>query len=114
MFVLPPRQSTAALVGASILSALVIAAPDTASAQCSMCVTALEQNPEVAAGFNRAILFLLAMPYAVFGSLAGYVLYSRRRRTGAGAPVSRPARAGKRLPLHDMGGASLPGAQLRA
>ena len=44
-----------------------------------MCRTALEQNPEAAAGFNRAILFLLAAPYAVFGSLAGYVIASRRR-----------------------------------
>jgi hypothetical protein len=65
-----------------------------ASAQCSMCRTALEQNSEVAAGFNRAILFLLAMPYAVFASGAGYVLFSRRkRRAKAAAAITREVRA---------------------
>jgi hypothetical protein len=44
---------------------------ETASAQCAMCVTALEQNGgKLAGGFNRAILFLLVMPYLVFGSIA--------------------------------------------
>ena len=53
-----------------------------------MCRTALEQNPDAAAGFNRAILFLLAMPYTVFGSLAGYVLVSRRKRAHRAAAAA--------------------------
>ena len=61
--------------------ALLALWPADGSAQCSMCRTALEQNEEAAAGFNRAILFLLAMPYAVFASGAGYVVVSRRRRS---------------------------------
>lgn len=53
---------------------------DTASAQCAMCVTALEQNGgEMAAGFNRGILFMLAMPYFVFSAI-GATWYVRRRR----------------------------------
>ncbi len=67
-----------AVAGAAGL--LLLAAPDHALAQCAMCRAALEQNTEVAAGFNNAILFLLAIPYAVFASGAGYVLFSRRRR----------------------------------
>ena len=63
-----------------------------------MCRTALEQNPEIASGFNRAIAFLLVTPYAVFGSLAGYVLLSRRKRLreradGGGQDHSSPGTA---------------------
>ena len=68
-------------VGLAGLAALALLfAPEDGFAQCSMCRTALEQNPEAAAGFNRAILFLLVAPYAVFGSVAGYFAISRRRR----------------------------------
>jgi hypothetical protein len=49
-----------------------------------MCRAALEQGgPELAAGFNRAILFLLAMPYVVFGSIAGSWYWKRRKSGGA-------------------------------
>lgn len=71
------RSGLLVLIAAAALFALL---PAEGSAQCSMCRTALEQNEEVAASFNNAILFLLAMPYAVFASGAGYVLVSRRRR----------------------------------
>lgn len=84
------RSGLLVLIG---LAALVALAPADASAQCSMCRTALEQNSEVAAGFNRAILFLLAMPYAVFASGAGYVLLSRRRRAKQVAAVTTPEAA---------------------
>ena len=70
------------------LAAFVLLAPADGGAQCSMCRTALEQNEEVAAGFNRAILFLLAMPYAVFASGAGYVLASRRRKARQAAAAA--------------------------
>ena len=72
------------------LFALIVLSPSDGFAQCSMCRTALEQNEEAAAGFNRAILFLLAMPYSVFASGAGYVLWSRRRRAQQAAAVTAP------------------------
>lgn len=79
------------------LSIFVMAAlatmPVESNAQCSMCRTALEQNPDAAAGFNRAILFLLLMPYAVFGALTAIYLRSRRR-SSAPAPAPAPARPG--------------------
>ena len=83
------------------LAALVALAPADASAQCSMCRTALEQNSEVAAGFNRAILFLLAMPYAVFASGAGYVLWSRRRRARQAAGAAVPEARARLLPADE-------------
>ena len=73
------RSSLLTLIAAAI--AFITLAPAEAFAQCSMCRTALEQNPEAAAGFNRAILFLLAMPYTVFGSLAATCWF----RAGDGA-----------------------------
>ena len=82
------RSRLLALIAAATL--FIALAPGEALAQCSMCRTALEQNPEAAAGFNRAILFLLAMPYTVFGSLAGYVLVSRRKRARRAAAAAIP------------------------
>lgn len=80
------------LVLIAVAALLALPAADT-SAQCSMCRTALEQNEEAAAGFNRAILFLLAMPYAVFASGAGYVLVSRRKRAYGTAGLQADAAA---------------------
>lgn len=78
-------------------TALTVLLPGDGAAQCSMCRTALEQNQEAAAGFNRAILFLLAMPYAVFASGAGYVVVSRRRRArgSAGLQTGTAAEGGE-------------------
>jgi len=64
---------------------------ETASAQCALCRTALDQEGgRVAAGFNRGILFLLAMPYLVFGSIAGS-WYWKRRKSGGALGTESPA-----------------------
>ena len=77
------RKSVAAsALLVALLAAFVFA--DSALAQCAMCRTALDQEGgQVAAGFNRAILFLLAMPYVVFGSIAGSWYWKRRKSGGA-------------------------------
>lgn len=63
---------------------------DAASAQCAMCVRALEQNGgAMAAGFNRGILFLLGMPYLVFTAIgASWYLKRRRNRVLEPLPAS--------------------------
>jgi hypothetical protein len=41
--------------------------------QCAMCVTALQNSAEgrmIANSFGNGILFLLAMPYIIFGTIA--------------------------------------------
>ena len=64
----------------AVLSAVVLA-PELAQAQCAMCVAALEQGGgEMAAGFNRGILFLLGMPYFVFGIIGASWLFKRHQR----------------------------------
>lgn len=78
------------LAAAALVLVVAAALSDTAWAQCAMCRTALDQEGgQVAAGFNRAILFLLTMPYLVFGSIAGSWYWKRRKSGGAlGTPDS--------------------------
>ncbi len=77
-----PRRIAALALLLTLAAALVYV--ETASAQCAMCRTALDQEGgRVAAGFNRGILFLLAMPYLVFGSIAGSWYWKRRKSGGA-------------------------------
>jgi hypothetical protein len=62
------------------LALAVVLLGENAFAQCAMCRTALEQDGgRLALGFNRAILFLLGMPYLVFFSIAGSWYWKRRR-----------------------------------
>ena len=64
----------------TLLLMLLVLSAEVVFGQCSMCVTALEQNGgELAAGFNRGILFLLGMPYLVF-SIIGASWYIKRKR----------------------------------
>ena len=75
----------AALALLSVLAICLFHA--SAQAQCSMCVTALENSPEgkgMAASFNHGILFLLVIPYLLFGSF-GVVIYRGYRKKKAAA-----------------------------
>jgi hypothetical protein len=69
-------------VAIALLLMIAVSVAETASAQCALCVTALEQSPEgraMAGSFNKGILFLLAAPYAMFGMI-GFVVYRAYRR----------------------------------
>lgn len=80
-------MSARVAVGVVIAAASLLMA-DTASAQCAMCVTALEQNGgAMAAGFNRGILFLLGMPYLVFTAIGAAWYWKRRNRVLESLPA---------------------------
>lgn len=81
------------LIRALLLAGLLVAlvGPEPLMAQCSMCRAALEQNADAARSFNRAILFLLGVPYLLFGSIA--LLYLRSRRRSARPVASMPVDA---------------------
>jgi hypothetical protein len=69
---------------------LALAYPSVTLAQCPMCRTALE-TPEAVAlarGFNRGILFLLAVPFAAVAVIAVLIVKERR---SADEPVGGPA-----------------------
>jgi len=71
----------AILLLAVLVITVVVELP--AQAQCAMCRTALENSPEgrtMAASFNRGILLLLAMPYAILGTVGVVVFRAHRRK----------------------------------
>ncbi|MEO1516513.1 MAG: hypothetical protein AAFV95_15920 [Bacteroidota bacterium] len=66
-----------------LLFALQMAAPTTASAQCPMCRISAEKNlaagGSAGKGLNRGILYMLAAPYLIIGTI-GFVWYRNRRK----------------------------------
>lgn len=80
------------LAAITLLSILAIGLfQGSAEAQCSMCRTALESSPEgqrMASSYAKGILFLLAIPYALMGTV-GLVVYRAHRKKKAAA--IRPA-----------------------
>ena len=60
----------------------LIAGAKGVDAQCAMCRTAIENSPEgqaIAAGFNQAILFLLAAPFLIVTGVSLALWQSGRR-----------------------------------
>ena len=56
-------------------------------AQCAMCRTALTNSPEgqeMIAGFDNAILFLLAVPLVIFGTVVFLLWRAARKRALVG------------------------------
>ena len=58
------------------LSLIAILSVVAVNAQCSMCVATIESNQEsmVGSGLNSGILFLMAMPYILMGTV-GFIWY---------------------------------------
>ena len=64
-----------------VLTAMVALSPSLFAQGCAMCKTALEQSPEgraLAKSFDYGILFLMGIPYAMFGA-AGIAIYRAYR-----------------------------------
>lgn len=57
-----------------------------ASAQCAMCKAVAESNMEngdsMASGLNEGIVYLMAIPYLLIGSVA-YLIYRHRKKLNA-------------------------------
>ena len=69
---------------------VTLAVGGTVEAQCSMCRTGIESSPEgqaMAAGFNQAILFLLAAPMLILTGVSLALWRGGRRGTVAEQPV---------------------------
>ena len=83
------RRGLLALAVVAVL--VLVAAPQAALAQCSMCRAVVEQSPEgqrVAGELNKAIVLMFFAPYLIFGSFAAVLFRSR-----LGAAARRVARA---------------------
>ena len=81
------RKTTGAFAAAAAVVVAILAMEGTGWSQCAMCRTALENSAEgqaMAEGFRHGIVLLLAVPYAIAGSV-GFGLFkafkknSRRR-----------------------------------
>ena len=46
---------------------------------CAVCLTGASANDPVADAFNWSVLFLMATPYTVVGSVGGWLFYTHRR-----------------------------------
>lgn len=59
---------------------------------CSVCIGAASGNDPVADAYNWSILFLMATPYTVIGSVGGWLFFRYRRASTKDEGVSpRPA-----------------------
>ena len=65
-------------LGFSFLILLLLLMPETTEAQCAMCRAALESEADnsQAEGINNGIVYLMAVPYILFG--VAVALYFRR------------------------------------
>ncbi len=105
------RQALRARAGRSLVAALVVTTvaaalwPHPVSAQCAMCRTALN-SPEgraLIAAFQRGILLLLAVPFALIVGIAALAVRSQRRLlagegTAPEPPAAQPGTAPSRRP----------------
>ena len=46
---------------------------------CAVCLTGASADDPLTDAYNWSVLFLMAMPYAVVGSIAGWLFYTHRR-----------------------------------
>jgi ABC-type sulfate transport system permease subunit len=71
------RLSSMLLAVAALCAAL---APDAFAQGCAMCGTAFTKDDPVTRAFSWSVLFLIAMPYTIFGLAAGWLFLAHRRR----------------------------------
>ena len=68
----------------AVLSLFIVA--NIASAQCAMCKAVAESNmnggDSMASGLNNGIMYLMAFPYILIGSIA-YLIYRHRKKANA-------------------------------
>ena len=71
------------LFSISLLFAIQIVTPTTVQAQCPMCKMSAESNLKsggtAGKGLNAGILYMLAMPYLLVGTI-GFIWYRNRKR----------------------------------
>lgn len=76
--------ATAHLIRLPLVAALALLCAATAPAAlaqgCAMCGTAFAPDDPVTRAFSWSVLFLIAMPYTVFGLAAGWLFLAHRRQ----------------------------------
>lgn len=75
------RYALTSVAGVSVVL-LAATAPSALAQGCAMCATALTPDDPVSRAFSWSVLFLIAMPYTVFGFAAGWLILAHRRHGG--------------------------------
>ena len=76
-------RTTKRILGPLAIMAAMLALEGTGWSQCAMCRTALENSVEgqqIAEGFQQGVIFLLAAPYAILGSITYGVVRAFKKR----------------------------------
>ena len=69
------RLATASVVAASVL----LGVADALAQSCAMCASSFGENDPVSRAFSWSILFMMAMPYTIFGTIAAIIFWTHRR-----------------------------------
>ena len=77
-----PVASRLLLALAALLASALLVPTHVLAQGCARCGTAFNHDDPVARAFNWSVLFLIAMPYTVFGLAAGWLFLAHRRRSG--------------------------------
>lgn len=79
---MPMRSALAAAV------LIAVAATNVAAQGCAMCGTAFTPDDPTTRAFGWSILFLIAMPYTLFGVVTGWLVVAHRRRVRRAAVIA--------------------------
>ena len=93
------RRALAAVTSAAV-GAVIVGLPALAAAQgCAMCKTTLDgSNDPLVGALNTSVLFMMAMPYAIVGTIGSWIYFASRRGSAADAlpdgsePTSNPVK----------------------
>ena len=64
---------------AAAATILLISTGEVAAQSCAMCASSFGPNDPVTKAFNWSIIFLMAAPYTLFGTVAAYLFFTYRR-----------------------------------
>ena len=81
------RRVLAAVVTA-VVAAVIVGLPALAAAQgCAMCKSTLEGvNDPLVSAMNTSVIFMMAMPYAIVGTIGSWIYFASRRGSAAADP----------------------------
>lgn len=84
------RRSTRVVLALAVVVAAATLLPEASTAQCAMCRTAFDspEGQQMVAAYRRGVLFLLAVPFLTFGTVAWLAIRGRRRVEAAGGVES--------------------------
>ena len=87
----------------ALATLLVLPAADALAQSCAMCASSFGENDPMSRAISWSILFMMGMPYAIFGTIAGIVFWTHRRSGRPRAAIIDFGKAARLL------GRSLPG-----